>query len=155
MRVQGIMSNPVFTCGPRDCVNTAAQLMWERDCGSVLVVSDDGHLVGILTDRDVCMAAFTTGGRLCEIGVSHVMAQQVVCCDPEDSLESAERLMRDRQIGRVVVVDRQKAPVGVLSLGDIARYALSSQRRDIIEHQVVQTLAAIRTPRRRTLRPPV
>src|SRR5688572_31411426 len=75
MRVQGIMSNPVITCRPQDCVNTAAQLMWDRDCGSILVVSDEGRLVGILTDRDVCMAAFTTGSRLSEIGVAEVMAQ--------------------------------------------------------------------------------
>jgi CBS domain-containing protein len=155
MRVQGIMSNPVVTCRPQDCVDAAAQLMWDQDCGSIPVVSEDGRLVGILTDRDVCMAAFTTGQRLCEIGVADVMASQVVCCDPEDALETAEQLMRDRQIGRLVVIDRQGAPVGVLSLGDIARYALSSQRRDIMEHQLVQTIAAIRAPRRRTLRPPL
>jgi CBS domain-containing protein len=155
MRVQGIMSNPVVTCRPEDCVKTAARLMWEHDCGTIPVVSDgDGRLVGILTDRDVCMAAFTTDSRLSEIHVHQVMAQQVVCCDPEDSLESVEYLMRDRQLGRLVVVDKQGAPVGVLSLGDIARYALSSQRREIIERQVVQTLAAIRAPRRAS-RPPV
>lgn len=155
MRVQGIMSNPVVTCRPQDCVSVAAQLMWDRDCGSIPVVSDEGRLVGILTDRDVCMAAFTTGSRLSEIGVADVMAQHVVCCEPEDPLEDAEQLMRERQIGRLVVVDRQGAPVGVLSLGDIARYALSSQSRDIIEHQVVTTLAAIRSPRRRVSRPPL
>jgi predicted transcriptional regulator len=154
MRVQGIMSNPVITCRPADCVKHAAQLMWERDCGTIPVVNDDGQLAGILTDRDVCMAAFTTGSRLCEISVADVMAQHVVCCDPEDSLEAVEHLMRERQIGRVVVVDKQGTPVGVLSLGDIARYALSSQRREVIERQVVQTLAAIRAPRRRTSRPP-
>jgi len=154
MRVQGIMSNPVITCRPQDCVGAAAQLMWDRDCGSILVVGDDGRLVGILTDRDVCMAAFTTGNRLSEIRVLDVMASQVVCCDPEDALETAEKLMSERQIGRLVVIDRHGAPVGVLSLGDIARYALSSQRRDILEHQLVQTLAAIRAPRRRTTRPP-
>jgi CBS domain-containing protein len=155
MRVQGIMSNPVVTCRPEDSVHIAARLMWERDCGSIPVVGDAGRLVGILTDRDVCMAAYTTGSRLSEINVADVMAPQVVCCDPEDSLEAVEHLMGDRQLGRVVVVDPQGCPVGVLSLGDIARYALSSQRREIIEHQVVQTLAAIRCPRRHTSRPPV
>ncbi len=155
MRVQGIMSHPIVTCRPDDCVGTAVHLMWERDCGSIPVVSDEGRLVGILTDRDVCMAAFTTGNRLSEIGVAQVMASQVVCCEAEDPIETAEHLMRDRQIGRLVVVDRHGAPVGVLSLGDIARYALTSQRRDIIEHQVVLTLAAIRTPRRRSSRPPI
>jgi CBS domain-containing protein len=154
MRVQGIMSNPVVTCRPEDCVKTAAQLTWEQDCGSIPVVSDEGRLVGILTDRDVCMAAFTTGSRLCEINVVDVMAQHVVCCEPEDSLEAVEHMMRDRQICRLVVVDKQGMPVGVLSLGDIARYALSSQRREVIERQVVQTLAAIRAPRRRLSRPP-
>jgi CBS domain-containing protein len=100
------------------------------------------------------MAALTTGSRLSEISVADVMAQHVVCCDPEDSLESVEHVMRERQLGRVVVVDQQGCPVGVLSLGDIARYALSSQRREVIERQVVQTLAAIRAPRR-TSRPPI
>lgn len=154
MRIQGIMSTPVVSCGPEDRLQRAAQLMWENECGTVAVVGAEERLVGILTDRDIAMAACRTGRPLSEIDVADVMARQVVTCEPTETVDDVEHLMRDRQLGRVIVVDRLCRPVGVVSLGDIARYALSSQRREAIERQVVLALAAIRSPRRRTTRPP-
>ena len=59
MEVQRMMRHSVRTCHPNDSLNDAAQIMWEDVCGSVPVVDDQLKLVGFLTDRDICMAAYT------------------------------------------------------------------------------------------------
>lgn len=147
MRIQEIMSQPVVTCRSTDTLNTAAQLMWEYDIGSVPVVDEEGSIVGVVTDRDVCMAAYTEGNPLRSIPVSNAMAKQVYTCQATDTLEEAERVMSEKQIRRVPIVDSGSRPVGFLSLNDIARRAASSPRKDGIHHELTQTLAAICEPR--------
>ena len=110
VNIQDIMSKPAVTCGPHDTLNTAAQLMWDHDCGAVPVVDDAGSLVGIVTDRDICMAAYTNGSALHAIPVSTAMAQVVFSCQLSDSLEAAEQVMSSNQIRRVPVVDGDNRP---------------------------------------------
>jgi CBS domain-containing protein len=149
MNIQEIMSKPAITCQQRDTVNTAAQRMWESDCGTIPVVNEGGNVVGMITDRDICMAAYTQGRALHAIPVSNVMSKSVFSCRAEDSLDAAEHLMRDNQIRRVPVVDGNNRPIGVLSLNDIARYAASARKKGGLDHDVTQTLAAICRPRPR------
>lgn len=141
------MSEPAMTCRTSDCLNTAARLMWEHDCGAIPVTGDDGQLVGIVTDRDICMAAYTRGATLHDIAVSDAMARNVVSCQADDSLDAAERLMSAHQVRRLPVVDRDQRPIGMLSMNDIARSAASSRKKNGLEREVVQTLAAICEPR--------
>ena len=77
MRVEQLMTRTVETCEPHDTLVTAARIMWTRDCGCVPVVvpEEGGHrVVGMLTDRDVCMAAYLQGRPLSEISVASVMS---------------------------------------------------------------------------------
>lgn len=150
MLVEQLMSQPAITCTQDDRLNTAAQLMWENDCGVLPVVDDDGRLVGILTDRDICMSAYTQGRSLQELSVSNAMAKQVFSCHPQDSVDAAEQLMSTVQVRRVPVVDDENHPVAVLSLNDIARNAASARGGHNLDDNVVQTLAAICEPRQRT-----
>lgn len=147
MRIEQLMSKPAVTCSQDDSLNTAAQRMWEHDCGAVPVVGDDGTVVGLLTDRDICMAAYTQGKPLQAIPVSRAMAKQVFSCHPDDSIEAAERLMTDKKIRRLPVVDGEGRPVGVLSLNDVARDAAGSQAGNGAQREVARTLAAICQPR--------
>jgi CBS domain-containing protein len=150
MRIRDIMSKPVITCSPIDSLDQAARLMWEFDCGAVPVVDTDGTVAGIVTDRDACMAAYTQGKSLKDIAVSEAMARQVFCCRPDDALEAVERLMESKQIRRLPVVDAEKRPVGLVTLGDIARCTRHHDDGD--EGEVVRILSAISRPRRRELR---
>jgi CBS-domain-containing membrane protein len=151
MEIQQIMSQPAITCRSTDTLDTAAHKMWDHDCGAIPVVDDDGRLVGMITDRDICMAAFTQGSPLHCIPVANAMASAVVACQADDSIESAEELMSERQIRRLPVIDGAGHPVGVLSLNDIARHAASARRRNGGDREVVDTLAAICQPRRLAL----
>ena len=147
MNVQEIMTRPAVTCRPGDTLNTAAQIMWEQDCGAVPVVDDGGKLVGLVTDRDICMAALTRGSALSAIPVAHAMAKQVYACEVGDSVGAAELLMSDKQIRRVPVVDGDNRPVGLLSLADIARHATATGQKNGLEREVTRTLASICRPR--------
>lgn len=146
MRIKEIMSSPAITCGQNDMLNTAARLMWENDCGTIPVTGEDGQIAGIVTDRDICMAAYTQGRAPQAIPVSDVMARQVFSCRPEDPVDAAERLMREKQIRRLPIVDRENRPLGVLSMNDIARDAVAG-KKDGLDRELVETLAAICQPR--------
>jgi CBS domain-containing protein len=105
--------------------------MWERDCGAVPVVDAEGRLTGIVTDRDLCMAAYTQSRPLTGVAVGSVLSGRIHTCSPADSIDQAVAVMRGQRIRRLVVVEGQKV-VGMLALADIARYvaALAPTRRD-------------------------
>jgi CBS-domain-containing membrane protein len=127
----------------------AARLMWEFDCGIVPIVNDEGRLEGVVTDRDICMAAYTQGRPLANIPVGTAMAKQVIAAHADDRIEQAEELMRDHQIRRVPVLDSDSRPVGLVSMNDLARLAARA-RKSGVDREVIQTLAAVCQPRSRT-----
>jgi CBS domain-containing protein len=151
MKVEQIMVRNVKTCRQDDMLNSAAQLMWENDCGCVPVVSSDGTgaVVGVVTDRDVCMAAYTQGKRLFEISVTTAMAHKVISCRVSDDLKQVEYSMRESRIRRLPVLDAYGRLQGIISLDDIAREAeqerLGGKEKESIE--VAHTLAEICEPR--------
>ena len=147
MFVRDLMSQPPVTCHVNDPLNVAAQLMWDHDCGFLPVVNDEGVLTGVITDRDICMAAYTQARPLDAILVNGAMAKHVVSVQLDQSIETAEQLMSHNQIRRVPVIDAAGQPVGVLSLNDIARE--SAQPDSKIKYglqKVAHTLAAICRP---------
>jgi CBS domain-containing protein len=125
LRVGDLMQTEVRSCTPADALAEAARIMWERDCGCVPVVAQDGsgRAVGMITDRDVCMAAWTRGQPLSRIPVGEVMASRLTVCRPEDDVAEAEALMRTAQVRRLPVVDGAGHLRGILSLADLAEAA--------------------------------
>ena len=144
------MNQPPVACRVHNTLNTAAQLMWEHDSGAIPVMGNDDRVIGIVTDRDICMAAYTQGRPLQAIPVQAAMAKQVFTCRPDDSVEDAEQLMGAKQIRRLPVLNDAGQLVGMLSLGDIAREFGASRKKNLIR-ELVQTLAAICTPRAQSI----
>ena len=156
MKIETIMQHNVSVCRQDDSLNIAAQVMWENDCGCVPVITTDGNsaIVGMLSDRDICMAAYTQGKPLAEIPVTVAMAHSVLTCKPSDDLALAEAMMREARIHRIPVVDDKGAVVGIVSLTDIARNSLSIGDGKVAlgtQAEVTRTLAAICEPRGREL----
>jgi CBS domain-containing protein len=118
---QGIMTEAPATCSPGDTLSRAAQIMWDHDCGAVPVVSSDGALVGMITDRDVCMAAYTRGEPLSTISVETTMSRGLATASPDDSIGHVARIMNERQVHRVPILEDGKL-VGIVALADLARY---------------------------------
>ena len=154
MKVEQLMIRSVRACRSDDTLNTAAQIMWENDCGCVPVVDPGSHVVGMVTDRDLCMAAYIQGRRLTEMRVSSAMSHEVLVCRAEDSIATAEELMRTHQIRRLPVVDENGCLAGILSLNDIVceseRQRQQTGKRQITANEIAATLAAVcshRSPR--------
>jgi CBS domain-containing protein len=140
------MSQPVVTCPVNSTLDHAVRLMSEFDCGIIPVVDDDGRLAGVVTDRDVCMAAYTRGRALRDIPITIAMAKKPVASHVEDLVEQIETLMRDNQIRRVPVLDSEGRPVGLVSMNDLARLAARAKRSGV-DRELVKTLAAVCQPR--------
>ena len=152
MKVERLMTKGVFTCAPGDTLNEAARIMWEHDCGIVPIVEDAAtrRVVGIVTDRDACMAVYTRGQPLAQIRVGDVMSTGVASCRAGEEVREAEQAMRSAQVHRLPVVDDANQLLGVISLADIAREATreaGSRRQEVTAVEIGETLAAIRKPR--------
>jgi CBS domain-containing protein len=139
MRVEHVMSKRVWTCRPDEPLWSAAKLMWDHDIGAVPVMGADEKVIGVVTDRDLCMAAYFAGKPLAEIPVEHAMSRTVHSVEPAGTLEATAELMRSQQIRRIPVIAGEKL-VGLVSLGDIAR---ASRAGHVAPGDVAQTLAAI------------
>jgi CBS domain-containing protein len=153
MKVEQLMTRTVESCHPGDCLNRPAQIMWEHDCGIVPVVAEgngSGRVVGMISDRDVCMAAYTQGRPLQEIPVASAMAHEVCSCRASDAIAVALRVMETNQVRRLPVVDQDDQLIGIVSLADIAREAQhehGTKRAEISDLAVAEALEAISASR--------
>jgi CBS domain-containing protein len=150
MNVAGLMNRSVETCRSSDTLAAAARLMWERDVGCLPVVSDDGSVIAMVTDRDICMAACIQGRPLAEIPVSVAMSRDLHTCRADEGIIEAEEIMRQRQVRRLPVLDATGQLEGIISLNDIAREAereVGRKGREVSPQEVAVTLAAVCAPR--------
>jgi CBS-domain-containing membrane protein len=142
MRVEETMTREVLVCAPADNLNRAAQLMWENDFGCVPVVEGDFKVVGMLTDRDICMAAYAQGANLHGMQVSSAMSREVFSCQPSDELIIAQQAMRSHHVRRLAVLGANGKLVGIISFSDIAR-AAQRDGAGKAKAEVADTLAAV------------
>jgi len=157
MKIEQLMTRPAVSCRIDQTAEEAACVMWEYDCGCVPIVrsGDEGAdvLVGMITDRDICMAAYTQGRRLAEIPLVSAMASDLASCLPEDSVATALGIMETRQLHRLPVVDPEGRLIGIVSLSDLAQEASRERNRPKKEiptpriGEVVQAIAMPREPR--------
>ncbi len=150
MNVRELMSHPAVTCSTADTLARAASLMWDNDCGLLPVTDDTGKLAGVITDRDICMAACFQGKPLAELSVQGTMHQQVHTCRPEDTLAAAESVMEEHQIRRLPVVNGDGRVLGLIALNDLLREAAREARqarKAVTSNEVVHTAAAVGQPR--------
>ena len=84
MKIRELMTSDVKLCGPDTNLAAAAKIMWEEDCGAVPVTDERGRVVGVITDRDICIAAATRLGTEGEIPVRQVISDKLYTCAPSD-----------------------------------------------------------------------
>ena len=150
MRVKELMTQPVQSVSAGDTLDRAACLMWDHDCGALPVLDGNQRLVGVLTDRDICMSALFQGLPLRDIRVGDVMTSDVRRCGPEDDITAAEHLMGTHQVHRLPVTNDDGTIIGMLSVSDVVRRAkrgIRATKQTGSEEQCLETLAAIRRPR--------
>lgn len=147
MKASDLMTRDVRVCSREDSLEQAARTMWESDIGCLVVVDAERRPVGMITDRDIAMAAYTQGVLLRDAHVWTAMSAHVVSCSPGMSLADLESRMRTTQVRRLPVVDAEGQLVGIVALGDIARSSQSSVLRKTESPGLARTLASITAPR--------
>ena len=123
MKIESIMTKEPICCSPTDTLQHVAQMMRDLDIGAVPVVSDlvSKQLVGIITDRDLCVSALAAGKDPHNTVIADYFTRDPITCFPEDTLESCEQKMKQHRIRRIPIVDRQNSCVGIVVQADIAR----------------------------------
>jgi CBS domain-containing protein len=150
MKIEHLMTNDVRSCGPNDNLSLVAQAMWDGDCGCLPVVDAERRVVGMITDRDVCMAAHLRGAPLWSLTVSEVMSRVVYACRPTEKLSAATALMTEHRLRRLPVVDEQGRLTGLVTLSSLAHAATGKDKKKhsrVDAKDVASLLAAITSPR--------
>ncbi len=158
MNVRELCPPYVASCAPDANLATAAGLLWEHDCGILPVVDEGHHLLGVLTDRDICMALATQNRVASTLLIREVMTTPVHCVRLEDTAAHALKVMRQHHVRRLPVIDADGVLEGILSLNDLVLAAGESRGLKLASpsyEEVMATLKSIcaRPPRKAQGRP--
>jgi CBS domain-containing protein len=146
MKVKELMTANPKACTLTNSLADAAGLMWASDCGIVPVVSEGGKVVGLVTDRDICMAAALKGRQLGNIAVEDTISGPVFSCKPGDDVRTALKTMQENKVRRLPVVATDGTLKGVLSINDVVLKAEEAKGKKLPElsyGDVVKTLKSI------------
>ena len=122
MKIRDMMTNSVIPIAPEESVAVAARSLAHYNIGALPVCSENGHLCGLVTDRDIVIRCLASGKSAQQTLVRDVMSSNLTWATPEMNVEEAAKLMGDRQIRRLPVLENGKL-CGMVSLGDLARGA--------------------------------
>jgi CBS domain-containing protein len=125
----GAKGGEVFSIRPRATVFEAIAAMADKGVGALLVLDGD-RLAGIVSERDYTRKVILKGRSSKEELVEEIMTRDVVTCSPDETVEEAMRLMTDRRIRHLPVVDGARV-AGVVSIGDLVKWTISAQEETI------------------------
>ena len=144
MQVKEVMTSGVECMRPDASLQEAARKMRDLDVGPMPVCGDNDRLVGMLTDRDIAVRAVADGKDARTTSVRDVMTPDVIYCYEDQDVGEAARLMKENQVRRLVVLNRDKRLVGIVSLGDLATESGDRQKSG----EVLQDVSEPSVPRR-------
>ena len=146
MKVKDIMMGTPYYCQPDTNLGSATELMWNANCGFLPVESADGKVIGVITDRDVCIALGTRNRAAGEVTVAEVLSGKLYSCAPDDDIHMALQMMREATVRRLPVTAKNGTLVGVLSMDDILLQAEPTsfgKQPELSSDEVVRTFRSI------------
>jgi CBS-domain-containing membrane protein len=146
MKVKDVMTPEAKACWLTESLADAAKVMWENDCGILPVIKDGRKVVGLITDRDICMAAAMHERSPSGISVEEVMSGALYAAGPDDDIHQALATMKEHKIRRLPVIDSEGGLKGILSMNDIvlkAREPNGKKAPQLAYADVIKTYKAI------------
>jgi CBS domain-containing protein len=146
MKVQDIMTSDVQCCGPDTNLTAAAKMMWDSDCGALPVLNVQGRVMGMITDRDICMAAATKNKPASDITVWETVSGKAYTCQMSDDVHTALDIMKRERVRRLPVVDEEGMLQGIVAMNDfvlLAGEAKGGKVPAISYDDVLRTMKAI------------
>ena len=159
MKIRDILTKQAVYCGLDTNLAEAVELMDKNGCGFLPVVGEGGNVIGVITDRDICIALGTRNKKPTSVLVRDVMLPKqytfpkLFTCTADDEIHNVLKTMRIERIRRVPVIDREGGLVGILSLDDIVlRACARAGKGDVSCKDVIDTYKAMCTRRDRRMR---
>jgi CBS domain-containing protein len=143
MKIHEVATPNAKWCDPDTDLAAAAKIMWDDDCGAVPVLDEERRVVGMVTDRDTCIAAATRSTSPANIRVREVMSGRVRACHLHDEVRSALRAMGEQRVRRLPIVDEQQRLVGIISLNDLVAHAGYRKDAGIQGDEFIDAMKAI------------
>jgi CBS domain-containing protein len=146
MRVKELMTGKVSSCHPENNLAELAEMMWNQRCGALPILDDSGRVMGVITDRDICIALGTRNMRASDVLAQDVSPSRCFRCKPGDDVRDALKTMATEEVSRLPVVDEAGKLVGMISIDDVtfhAAYGCSS----LNDREIINAIAAIREDR--------
>jgi len=144
MKVKDVMKTSVGFCSTEDSLMKAAEVMRHRDCGVVPIVDEDKKVVGMLTDRDLCLAVVARNRKASDVKTEELLRGKAIVCAADDEIEDALRKMRKYQVKRLAAIGSGGELVGILSVTDVLQLAAGKDKK--LKKKVYATLKAIFKP---------
>jgi CBS domain-containing protein len=143
MLVKDIMTRDVISCRPENSLVELARVMRKQRCGALPMVDGSGKLMGIITDRDICIALGRRNIRASDLLARDVSSPGCVCSRPDNDVREALRTMATQGVGRLPVVDEAGHLLGILSIDDII-YRAGGGRSGLSDREIVDTMKQMR-----------
>lgn len=138
------MTREAVFCAPQDNLAKAADLMFQRDCGIIPIVSEEKKVVGMLSDRDICIASSLRNLNPADIKAEEFTGKKIVSCRADEKIEEALKKMKKNQVKRLPVTSQDGSLIGIISIADIL---LATDNHKSLRKKVFSTLKSISKPR--------
>jgi CBS domain-containing protein len=120
MKVKDVMTTNPICCRLTDTAQAVAKILRDEDIGSVPIISEEGKLEGIITDRDLCSTIIAEGLDPRTTSINNYVTRNPLACRADDDLDNCEKAMQKNRIRRIPVIDDQERCIGVVSQADLA-----------------------------------
>ena len=144
MKVKEFMTKNVGFCHPENNLMEAAEIMQRRDCGVVPVIDENEKVIGMITDRDICLALANGNAKFSQSKVEKPMTTKIINCSADDKVEDALKIMGKNQLKRLAVISKDDKLVGILSVTDVL---ISVRKNKKLKKKIYKTLERIFQPR--------
>ena len=149
MKVRDVMVATAFRCRPETNLGAAVEILWDRNCGILPIVDDQEKVIGVITDRDLCIALGTRNRLPGEISVGEVLSGKLHSCKPDDDIRAALATMGRAKVRRLPVVSAAGKLEGILSMDDVVLHSDAKQfgkTPELTHDDVVETLKKLYRP---------
>jgi CBS domain-containing protein len=149
MKVKDVMMGTPVSCTLETNLGAAVEILWNRNCGILPIVNAQQKVVGVVTDRDMCIALGTRNRLAGEIAVGQVTSGKVFACKPDDDVRAALATMAQAKVRRLPVINADGKLEGILSMDDVVAHSearIQGKASELSHDDVVETLKKVYRP---------
>jgi CBS domain-containing protein len=142
MLVKDLMTKNVNSCRPDNNLAELAEVMWNNRCGVLPILDGSGRVMGLITDRDICIALGTRNIRASDVFARDVSRPAYFSCSPDNDVRDALKTMATQEVSRLPVVDEAGRLAGILSIDDIV-FRAGGGRSSLSDREIIDALKAM------------